>query len=281
MVNNPSEFVLPPVADQVQPAQIQHAVMRYGDNGVYTQNECLIEEVPIALVFNGISHAVMLATPRDLEDFALGFSISENIVSTAQEIYACEIISRDDGIELQLDIAAARAARLKERRRNLVGRTGCGLCGVESLQAALRQPLPIAQRPQASIAAIARALNALPQQQPLYQATGAAHAAAWITLDGDIHTVREDVGRHNALDKLIGALMRGKIAPASGFVIVTSRASYEMVLKVATFGAGLLVAVSALTAYAVRLAEQAGVALAGFARGDRLSVYTYNDSISS
>lgn len=268
-------------AELVRPPLSAHNVARFSGNTLSTGSENLIEETPVALVYNGISHAVMLATPNDLDDFALGFSLSENIVSSARDIYSCEINPVENGIELQLEISAERAALLKERRRSLAGRTGCGLCGVESLQAALRPPQPVAQRPRATLAAIARALAALPQQQPLYRASGAAHAAAWINLNGDIQTVREDVGRHNALDKLIGALSRAAIPPAQGFVIVTSRASYEMVQKVATFGAGLLVAVSAPTAYAVRLAEQCGVALAGFAREDRLSVYTHNDCINN
>lgn len=279
MTGVPAEFRLP--ADSAWPALSARTVVKRDGAALITCGEDLIEEAPVALVFNGISHAVMLATPNDLDDFALGFSLSENIIDSIKQLYACEITATASGIELQLEISAERAALLKERRRNLAGRTGCGLCGVESLQAILRAPQPVAQRPRVALAAIARALSALPQQQPLYRATGAAHAAAWVTLAGDIHTVREDVGRHNALDKLIGALTRAAISPAAGFVVVTSRASYEMVQKVATFGAGLLVAVSAPTAYAVRLAEQCGVTLAGFAREDRLSAYTYPESISS
>jgi formate dehydrogenase accessory protein FdhD len=280
MIDEPVEYSLR-AAEPVPASLSAHNVTRCNDNAVTIGRDNLIEETPIAFVYNGISHAVMLATPNDLDDFALGFSLSENIVNSARDIYACEINPTENGIELQLTIAAERAALLKERRRNLAGRTGCGLCGVESLQAALRQPQPVAQRPRVTVALVARALAALPQQQPLYRASGAVHAAAWINLKGAIHTLREDVGRHNALDKLIGALTRAGIEPASGFVIVTSRASYEMVQKVATFGAGLLIAISAPTAYAVRLAGQCGVALAGFAREDRLSVYTYPDAIDT
>ena len=268
-----AEFNRPPLS--------VHQVRRFGGGSCSAGDENLIEETPVALVYNGISHAVMLATPNDLEDFALGFSLGENIVDSAREIYSCAVNRIENGIELQLEISAERATRLKERRRSLAGRTGCGLCGVESLQAALRPPQPVARRPRVALAAIARALTALPQQQPLHRASGAAHAAAWIDLNGNIDTVREDVGRHNALDKLIGALTSAHTGPANGFVVVTSRASYEMVQKVATFGAGLLVAVSAPTAYAVRLAEQCGVALAGFAREDRLSLYTHNDCINN
>lgn len=274
----PVEHRLP--GDVAWPSLGSAVVTRIDADAVTRGSEKLIEEVPVALVYNGISHAVMLATPNDLDDFAYGFSLSENIIESARDIYGCDIVSQADGIELQIDIAAERAVRLKERRRTLAGRSGCGLCGVENLQAVTRTPRNIERRANVKLNAVARALAALPQQQPLYRASGAAHAAAWVTLNGDIHSVREDVGRHNALDKLIGSLLRNGIEPESGFVIVTCRASYEMVQKVATFGAGLLIAVSAPTAYAVRLAEQCGVALAGFAREDRLSIYTYPDSIS-
>src|SRR5690606_5271051 len=267
----------PPVLDA---PLAQCDVVRY-DGGRSLQRESLIEEIPIALVYNGISHAVMLATPNDLDDFAYGFSFSEEIVAAPRDIFSCDIVTAANGIEVQLEIASQRFAQLKQRRRTLAGRSGCGLCGVESLQAVMRAPKIITQRPQVSLSAIARTLAALPAHQPLHRASGAAHAAAWIDLNGETRCVREDVGRHNALDKLIGALLQADIAPTSGFVIVTSRASYEMVQKVATFGAGLLVAVSAPTAYAVRVAQQCGIALAGFARDERLSLYTYNDSIIS
>lgn len=272
-----------PAADMPEwSPQYAHGVSRLagGTEAVISvQDEALIEEVPVALVFNGVSHAVMLATPTDLDDFALGFSLSEGIVSSPREVFASEIAHCPDGIEVHLEISSERFAALKMRRRNLAGRTGCGLCGVESLKAAVRSPARVARRPSVTAEAIARALATLPNHQPLHRATGAAHAAAWVGVDGDILAVREDVGRHNALDKLIGALARNSVSPASGFVAVTSRASYEMVQKVAAFGAGLLVAVSAPTGFAVRLADECGVSLAGFARAGRLSVYTHRDSI--
>lgn len=236
--------------------------------------DTVVEEVPVALVYNGVSHAVMLATPTDIEDFALGFSLAEGILAAPKELYGVEVTHCAQGIEAHLDIAAERFMQLKARRRNLAGRTGCGLCGVESLDAAVRQPPPVAAAPGIGNEAIMRALARLPEHQVLHGLTGGAHAAAWADLEGNIVIAREDVGRHNALDKLIGALAREHVAPDSGFVAVTSRASYEMVQKVAAFGAGLLVAVSAPTAFAVRVAQESRVTLVGFARAGRLTFYT-------
>ena len=233
----------------------------------------VVEEVPVALVYNGISHAVLLATPSDLEDLALGFSLSEGILASRSELYDSEAVLRSSGIEMRMEVATSRFAALKERRRNLAGRTGCGLCGVESLDALARplQPVPAAEP--IPVAAVAAGLAELPDWQQLRRTTGAVHAAAWIGRDGHIRALREDVGRHNALDKLLGHLARNKVVPTDGFVLVSSRASYEMVQKVAALGIGCLVAVSAPTALAIRLAESSGVSLAGFARDRRMVVY--------
>ncbi|MBT0963470.1 formate dehydrogenase accessory sulfurtransferase FdhD [Denitromonas iodatirespirans] len=240
--------------------------------------ECLIEEVPVALVYNGISHVVMLASPTDLEDFALGFSLSEGILEGTDELYDCEVVSRAEGLEVRLEIAAAPFMRLKQRRRNLAGRTGCGLCGVESLQAAVRQPAPVGRRAPVSTAAVHRAMDALAAHQSLHRATGAAHAAAWVREDGELLWVREDVGRHNALDKLIGARHRHRAdATAEGFALVTSRASVEMVQKAASAGIGLLAAISAPTGMATRMAERTGLTLVGMARSGRLTAYSHPD----
>lgn len=242
-------------------------------------DDCLIEETPIALVYNGISHAVMLATPNDLEDFAYGFSLTEGIVARQQDIYGMDIVPVDNGIEVRIELAAERFAQLKHRRRTLAGRTGCGLCGVDSLAAALRPVATLEHRFVLSRAALERALEELTQDQALHRLTGSAHAAAWVSPGGQIQLVREDVGRHNALDKLIGAQLRWDNDPRAGFVLVTSRASYEMVHKTAAAGIGCLVAVSAPTAHAVRLAESAGLTLVGFARGQRCTAYTFPDMI--
>jgi len=237
-------------------------------------------EVPIALQYNGVSHAVMLATPCDLEDFALGFSLSEGLIDSVSEFYGVEIEPARGGVTLAIDVASAPFVRLKERRRTLVGRTGCGICGTESLDQVLR-PLPAleARGPQVARAALARAGSELPQLQPLQQQTGATHAAAWCSVAGDVLCVREDVGRHNALDKLIGALARTGFDADSGFALITSRASVEMVQKSATVGISVLAAVSAPTSLAIRVAEDCGQTLLGFARGDSFSIYTHGRRI--
>jgi FdhD protein len=239
-----------------------------------SQADWLAQEVPVALVFNGISFAVMLASPVDLEDFALGFGLSEGLLARPGELYGVDQVSHEQGIELHLQVASACEHRLKERRRNLSGRTGCGLCGTESLSQVLR-PLPVLPRPPGiTPAAVAQSLVSLRHAQALQQSTGATHAAAWCSPAGQALLVREDVGRHNALDKLIGALVRRGDDRNQGFVTITSRASVEMVQKATMAGISTLVAVSAPTALAVQVAQQAGVALAGFARGDELVAYT-------
>ncbi len=263
-----------PPAEAEWPAQATLPARRITEGGAVDSLECLVEEVPVALVYNGISHAVMLASPADLEDFALGFSLCEGIVASPREIYGIELAHGPLGIEAHIELAAERFMGLKARRRSLVGRTGCGLCGVDSLEAAARPVAPVRGTPRIAPEAILRAIEHLPGRQTLHRATGAAHGAAWADPDGRILMVREDVGRHNALDKLIGGLLREGVAPDTGFAVVTSRASYEMVQKLAVFGGGLLAAVSAPTAYAVRLAQQSNVTLAGFARAGRLTYYS-------
>ena len=242
------------------------------------------EERPVALEFNGVAHAVMLATPLDLEDFALGFSLSEGILGSADELYGVEIDDGAAGVTLRLRIATRRMAELQGRRRTLAGRTGCGLCGTESL-AQLERPLPaLPAAPAVARAAVARALGELRALQALQHATGAVHAAAWCGDDGAVRLLREDVGRHNALDKLIGAMATAGALAADGactegFFAVTSRASYEMLHKTAAARVRLLVAVSAATTMAVDLAERLGVGLAGFARGHDLVVYAGSERI--
>ncbi|KAB2967485.1 formate dehydrogenase accessory sulfurtransferase FdhD [Zoogloea sp.] len=248
-------------------------VWRIDGSHIATGVDQLIEEIPVALVYNGISHAVLLATPADLEDLALGFSLSEGILASRSELYDAERVDGSRGIELRLEIASERFASLKARRRNLAGRTGCGLCGVESLDALARPQTHLPPRAPVPIEAAFAGLAALPGHQPLRQTTGAVHAAAWIGRDGVIHALREDVGRHNALDKLLGHLAATRVDPAGGFVLVSSRASYEMVQKTLALGIGNLVAVSAPTGLAVELAREAGLGLAGFARDRRMVIY--------
>lgn len=240
----------------------------------------LAEEVPVALIYNGISHAVMLATPQDLEDFALGFSLSEGIVKDKSELYSIEIRSQANGIELYCDIASECFAQLKDRRRTLAGRTGCGLCGSESLQQAMRYPKELKDKMVFQRDAIQRALHDMPLQQSLQQQTGATHASAWVLADGTVSLLREDVGRHNALDKLIGAIAKSN-KKNNGFIITSSRASYEMVQKTASAGVNMLVAISAPTGLAVRVADQCGLTLVGFARKDNYVVYSHPENLAS
>lgn len=242
--------------------------------------DCLAEETPIALIYNGVSHAVMLATAQDLEDFALGFSLSEGILRSAAEMYGIEVQVQNNGIALHCDIASERFAQLKERRRTLAGKTGCGLCGAENLAQAMRYPLPLKVQRTYESASIVRGLQAIQSHQLLQQKTGATHASAYVLADGTVSLVREDVGRHNALDKLVGALAKQE-SDKTGFIITTSRASFEMVQKVATAGVGMLVAVSAPTGLAVRVAEQCGLTLVGFGRQNRFVVYSHIEKIAT
>ena len=253
---------------------------RFSAGSAVTASADVAGEVPIAFEYNGISHAVMLATPSDLHDFAVGFSCSEGIALPAQ-IYGVEVRESETGITLAIEIAASAFARLRERRRTLAGRTGCGICGTESLEQVLRalpdlSALPVCVEP----AALARAHAGLADVQPLQHATGAAHGAVWCATDGSILFAREDVGRHNALDKLIGALVCNGLDTCAGFALITSRASVEMVQKSATAGMAVLAAVSAPTALAVRTAERCGQTLIGFTRGPTFSVYSHGERIA-
>jgi FdhD protein len=271
---------MPPVpaprADDQEPAELSSSVLRVNSAAQTRIETKLAAETPIAFEYNGIAHAVMLATPADLHDFALGFTYSEGLIDEAAEFYGLEVVPGESGITLAIDIAAAAFARLKQRRRTLAGRTGCGICGTESLEQVLR-PLPDlgGVKFQLAPSALARAHAGLVDVQPLQQTTGAAHGAVWCGLDGAIAHAREDVGRHNALDKLIGALLRAGVDTRGGFALITSRASVEMVQKSATAEIAVLAAVSAPTALAVRVAEGCGQTLVGFARGESFSVYTH------
>ena len=239
-------------------------------------------ETAVALVYNGISHVVMMATPADLEDFSLGFSLSEGILESAKQLLDCEVTETDKGIELALTITAEPFAKLKEKRRNLVGRTGCGLCGAESLDQAITEPAMVTTELALSHEALQKASSALAAQQKLQQQTGAVHGAAYCNQQGEILLVREDVGRHNALDKLLGALAKKQHEQDQepGFVLVTSRASYEMVAKTTSAIIPLLAAVSAPTSLAIQLAEKSGLTLVGFTRTGRHVVYANGQRIN-
>jgi FdhD protein len=255
------------------------AVRRRRGAACHDTSDWVAEEVPVALEYNGVSHAVMLASPADLEDFALGFSLTEDIVGSPADVRDIEVVEAPLGITVRLEVASACFVRLKERRRSLAGRTGCGLCGAESLPQAVRRPAPLRSDARFAAAAVQRALAALRGHQPLHAASGAAHAAAFADADGRVLLVREDVGRHNALDKLAGAMAAGRLPGADGFIAVTSRASYEMAGKTVRAGAPLLAAVSGVTALAIEVAEGAGLCLAGFARGEQLNLYTHPERI--
>jgi FdhD protein len=231
------------------------------------------EEVPVALEYNGISHAVMMASPYDLEDFALGFSLSEGILQDKSELYDCEVVPGCEGIQVQISIATERFVALKDKRRNLTGRTGCGLCGAETLEQAIRHPEATVGTAMFSAAQIYAGMRSMKTMQRLQRHTGATHAAAWMNIDGSIELVREDVGRHNALDKLIGAMAKQRLDFSKGAALITSRASYEMVQKSATMGISFLAAISAPTSLAIRLAEDANVTLVGFVRDHSHVVY--------
>ena len=265
-----------PVVDETGAQRLDVRVRR--DGTVSDSQDWLADEVPVALIFNGISHAVMLATPSHLEDFALGFGLTEGLLARADELYGVEVQPDPAGVRVEMDVSSACFARLKDRRRSMAGRTGCGLCGTESLEQVEPplQPLAPCTTP-LSPPAIAAALRAMPSHQALQQRTGATHAAAWCSLAGEVLLVREDVGRHNALDKLVGAMVEAALDPREGFCCITSRASVEMVRKAVAVGITALVAVSAPTSRAVDTARRAGLALAGFARRDDLVLYADAD----
>lgn len=260
--------------DALPRGAVAREVQRHRGEAVERLRDAIAEEVPVALLYDDRPHVVMMATPRDLADFALGFSLSEAVIADAGELESVEERTLLEGIELRLRVPAARAEALETRRRNLTGRTSCGLCGAQALEDAVRQPAPVSGGPVIDAPILRRALADLHERQPLNGATGATHAAAWVHADGAIALLREDVGRHNALDKLIGAMARAGEDVQRGFLVVTSRASYEMVQKAATVGIALIVAISAPTALAIQLAEQTGVTLIGFARRDSHVVYT-------
>ncbi|MDR3512561.1 MAG: formate dehydrogenase accessory sulfurtransferase FdhD [Caulobacteraceae bacterium] len=234
------------------------------------------EETPVALVYDASTYAVMMATPADIEDFAVGFSLTEGVIEDASQISALEVAESELGIEARIWLDPAVAARLSARRRRIVGPTGCGLCGVESLEAALTPRAAVAEPAfRLSAAQILAAGASLAEAQPLNAATRAVHAAGFMGPDGRLAAVREDVGRHNALDKLVGALARQGLGGREGAVVLTSRVSVEMVQKTAALGAAYLIAVSAPTALALRAAEAVGITVVGVARGDGFEVFTH------
>ena len=261
----------------LQPAtSCEVTVQRWRDGDIEQVADQVAEEVPVALTYQGVPHVVMLATPANLEDLAVGFTLSEMIVDSPSEIQSVEAGARDDGaLEVRIGIAAAKFSELLRRQRNLTGRTGCGLCGAQTVEDAIRQPKPVSGGVRVDVKSLHAALLDLRERQEINLRTGSVHAAAWVLPDAGIQLVREDVGRHNALDKVIGAVTRAGGDFTSGYFVVTSRASYEMVQKAVTVGGTLLAAVSAPTAFAVRLAEATGLTLIGFAREHQHVLYAH------
>ena len=256
-------------------------ISRWRDGHSTEEQDQLAVELPVALEFNGVSHAVMLATPCDLESFALGFALSEGIIARREEFYGAEVEESEPGITVHCEISSHAFLQLKQRRRNMTGRTGCGLCGVESLEQVIRALPNVPVATPVSVSAMGKALQELATLQPLNRLTGGMHAAAWSTSAGTLQQVCEDVGRHNALDKLIGVMAGRELNFQQGFLLITSRASVEMVQKAATVGIASLIAISAPTALAVKTAQEAGMTLIAFARGETFVTYAHGDRTKS
>ncbi len=238
------------------------------------RSEYILQEVPVALVYNGISHVVMMATGANLVEFAVGFSLFEGIIPNIQALYAIEVRQHQKGFSIEMEIASSAFFNLKQQRRNLAGRSGCGLCGIESLKQLHQHITPVQTVFQSAwLNDVEAALMQLKQHQPLGQLTGASHAAAWVE-QGQIIACFEDIGRHNALDKLLGYIAQQHIQVAHGFVLMSSRASYELIRKCAQFDIAMLATISAPSSLAVDLAQQAGLTLLGFCREQRFTVYT-------
>ena len=263
----PGATAFPPASEEVR-------VRRWKAGLTEAAADKVAVEVPVALSYNGVSHTVMLASPADLEDFALGFSLTEGIVASPREMRDIETELSEKGIVVRMTIASERFERLKEHRRSMAGRTGCGLCGADSLEQVVRPLRPVPATARFAPEALQHAAQEIGGWQSLQRETGATHAAAWFDQTGKIHRVREDVGRHNALDKLIGALAAARTDVTGGGFLVTSRASYEMVQKSVSAGIGLLAAVSAPTALAIRRAEAWNLTLVGFLRPGSQVVYS-------
>lgn len=263
------------------PVRTAHRKIWRDNGGFSTGDRSIPEETAIALSYDGGTYAVMMSTPTDLEDFAIGFSLSEGVIETKDEITSLEVVPLDDGIDVQMWLDTSRATRLGERRRHIAGPTGCGLCGIDSIAEAVRPAAIVGEGLHVAPHQIMEAMKALSPLQKLNIETRAVHAAAFWHPDRGIVALREDVGRHNALDKLAGALAQQSIVAADGIVLLTSRVSVEMVQKTAAMGASIIVSVSAPTALAVRMAGEANITLCAIARADGFEVFTHPDRISA
>jgi FdhD protein len=259
--------------------RVARTVWRDGAKARDAEARAIPEEAAVAFTYGGSSYAVMMATPRDLEDFAYGFTLTEGVVVSPDEIENLEIIREDSGIELRMRLIEPQERAYAERRRHLAGPTGCGLCGIESLTEAVRALPKVSSKEVFTPDEIMRAVASLPAAQSLNNETRAVHAAAFWKRGQGLVALREDVGRHNALDKLAGALARNAVSAGDGIIVVTSRLSVEMIQKAAMMGAPLIVAVSAPTALALRTAEEAGITVAAIARGDGFEIFTRPERI--
>jgi len=264
-----------PEPNQASKGFVRRTVDRWRHGKPVHEDDFVAEEVPVAMVYNGANFAVMMATPHDLDDFALGFSLSEGLITHAAQLLSVEIHTLLEGIELSLQVADDAPGARIEQQRLMPGRSGCGICGTRDLEHAVRQSETVAGGQPLTRSALEHALHQLQGLQPMNSATGAVHAAAWADPTGQIVLVREVVGHHNALDKLIGAMHHAGISPGAGMALVTSRASSEMVTKAASAGIPVLAAISAPTALAIELARSADMTLVGFARPGSHNVYTH------
>src|SRR6266853_763370 len=263
----------------MKPVRVVHRQI-WRESGLSLGSRSIPEETAVALTYDGGTYAVMMATPQDLQDFAVGFSLHEGVISSSADINSLDIVRLEDGVELRMWLSKPKADRLQERRRHIAGPTGCGLCGIDSIAEAMRPAAVVGHGQQFSSEQIMAAMQKLPLLQKLNTETRAVHAAAFWDFTGSIVALREDVGRHNALDKLSGALARASVVANDGIILLTSRVSVEMVQKSAVIGAPVMVSVSAPTALAVRTADAAGITLAAIARADGFEVFTHPCRIS-
>jgi FdhD protein len=263
-----------------------HSLVRIADESSAADSAPIAEEVPVAMVYNGEPFVVVMASPADFEDLAIGFSFTEGIVDSPDGVAIVDVVRHSRGVEVQMRIAETAAARIADRRRGISARTGCGVCGVDSIDEVLRPPRAVADGQRFGVDALWRAAGELEGRQPVNVETRAVHAAGLADVSGALAIVREDVGRHNALDKVIGAMLRRgdadtptrrfpQLDPRGAFLVVTSRASYELVQKTAVAGISLLAAVSRPTSLAISLADRANVTLVGLLRGRSANVYSH------
>lgn len=266
---------MPPSRNHAHPEAIEAeaSIVSFETGAVTGTTRALPEEEPVGILYGGVPFAVMMVTPSHLEDFAYGFSLTEGVIVDRRDIRGIRVEQAETGLQCSIDLVPDRLHHHLARRRALSGRTGCGLCGIDDLASLPYARAPEGEAPRVTVGAIRRALAQMEHGQPLNDRTRAVHAAAWARIDGEVVAVREDVGRHNALDKLIGSLIRTDADPKQGFAIVTSRCSFELVEKIAAFGARTLVAVSAPTARALARARELDITLAGIARRDSMTVF--------